>query len=482
MEARLWQRSASELAVAIRNRECSSEEVVGSHLERIETVNPEVNAATVVLAEEALDAARRADERVAARAEVGPLHGVPFTVKENVDVVGTPTTSGVVMLGASMPQRDAPVVAHLRAAGAIPIGRTNLPDFSLRYHTDNDLHGATRNPWDASRTPGGSSGGEAVAIATGMSPFGVGNDMSGSLRYPAQCCGIASFRPGFGRVSRVRSRIFTEPPMFFEQVAAVNGPMARCVEDLRLALSVMARFDPGDPCWTPAPRVGARPPEPIRVAVSVDPGGWGCAPVVAAGVGLAAKALAEAGYAVEEVEPPLIQEAAQVIKRLIDTEVRSYLPVMRTMISEDAVTVLDSFVSDTLPDLQAYMKAIAKRHAIAQEWRLFMQRYPLVLGPVSTQPAFKVGHDLTGPENALAFIRSVTLTKICSLLGLPSVALPVGVSDGLPQGVQLIAVRCREDLCFDAAAAVEARLGVFTPIDPRGKSAMRTGVGSALGQ
>ena len=206
MAEALWRWSASELAVAIRNRDCSSEEVVRAHLERIDAVNPRVNAVTMILAEEALNAARRADEQVASGAEPGPLHGVPFTVKENVDVVGTPTTSGVVMLGASMPQRDAPVVAHLRAAGAIPIGRTNLPEFGLRYHTDNDLHGATRNPWDESRTPGGSSGGEAAAIATGMSPFGVGNDMAGSLRYPAQCCGIASFRPGFGRVSRVRSR------------------------------------------------------------------------------------------------------------------------------------------------------------------------------------------------------------------------------------------------------------------------------------
>ena len=155
--------------------------------------------------------------------------------------------------------------------------------------------------------------------------------------------------------------------------------------------------------------------------------------MVAAGVENAARALAEAGYAIEKIELPLVEESAQVVKRLIDTEVRSYLPVMRTMISEDAATVLDSFVGDTVPDLHAYMKAIAKRHAIAREWSLFMQRYPLVLGPVSTQPAFEVGHDLTGTENALAFIRSIALTKICSLLGLPSVALPVGVSGGLPR-------------------------------------------------
>ena len=467
----LWTWSASDLAAAIRNRECSSEEVVRVHLERIATVNPEVNAVTMVLEEEALAAARRAEEEVAAGAALGPLHGVPFTVKENVDVVRTPTTHGIVMLKASMPERDAPVVAHLRSAGAIPIGRTNLPDFGLRYHTDNDLHGATRNPWDASRTPGGSSGGEAAAIATGMSPLGVGNDMGGSLRYPAQCCGIASIRPSFGRVSRTLSAIFSEPPMFFEQVGAVNGPMARRVGDLRLALTAMSQPDPSDPCWLPAPRLGAKASRPVSVALTVDPGGWGCSPVVAAGVGKAAEVLAESGYAVEEVEPPAVEESAEVIQRIIDTEVQSYLPAMRTMVSQDAATVLDSFVGHTTPDLYAYMKAIGRRHAIAARWSLFMQRYPLVLGPVSTQPAFDVGHDLAGPEAARAFIRSVTLTEICNLLGLPSVAVPVQVADGLPQGVQIIAARYHEDLCFDAAEAVEVRVGVFTPIDPRAGTA-----------
>ena len=464
----LWQWSASGLAEAIRNRECSSEEVVRAHLERIAAVNPEVNAVTRVLEEEALGAARRADEEVASGAELGALHGVPITVKENVDVAGTPTTHGIVMLKASMPERDAPVVAHLRGAGAIPIGRTNLPDFGLRYHTDNDLHGATRNPWDPSRTPGGSSGGEAAAIATGMSPLGVGNDMGGSLRYPAQCCGIASIRPSFGRVSRILSAIFSEPPMFYEQVGAVNGPMARCVRDLRLALAVMSRPDRSDPCWLPAPRLGAEGAQPTGVALTVDPGGCGCSPVVAAGVRKAEEILTEAGYVVEEVEPPAVEESARVIQRIIDTEVLSYLPAMRTMISSEAAAVLDSFVGHTVPDLEAYMKAIAKRHAIAQEWSLFMERYPLVLGPVSTRPAFEVGHDLAGSEAARAFIRSVTLTEICNLLGLPSVAVPVLVAEGLPQGVQLIGARYHEDLCFDAAEAIEARVGVFTPIDPGG--------------
>jgi amidase len=150
-----------------------------------------------------------------------------------------------------MPQTDAPVVSHLKQAGAIPIGRTNLPDFGLRWHTNNDLRGTTLNPWDPSRTPGGSSGGEAVAIATGMSPLGVGNDMGGSLRYPSQCCGITALKPTFGRVSRIATSIFPDPPLFYDQFACVNGPMARHVQDLRLALDIMSQPDPRDPWWTP---------------------------------------------------------------------------------------------------------------------------------------------------------------------------------------------------------------------------------------
>lgn len=229
----LWQWSACSLAKAIRDKRVSSLDVIQAHLDRIEAVNHKVNAVTIVLEEDALRAARDADEKIASGEEVGPLHGVPITIKENIDLVGSATTHGIVGLKDSLPETDAPVVAHLKKAGAIPIGRTNLPDFGYRYHTDNDLRGATRNPWDPSRTPGGSSGGEAAAIASGMSPLGVGNDMGGSLRYPAQCCGIAAIKPSLGRISWITTTIFPDPPLFYEQVASVNGPMARHVKDCR---------------------------------------------------------------------------------------------------------------------------------------------------------------------------------------------------------------------------------------------------------
>jgi amidase len=384
MTGLLWRWSATSLAVAIREKEVSSREVVQAHLGRIRAVNHKVNAVTVVLEGDALRAASEADRKFAAGEDVGPLHGVPITVKENMDLVGSATTHGVIGLKDSLPQRDAPVVAHLKQAGAVPIGRTNLPDFGLRHHTDNDLRGATLNPWDPSRTPGGSSGGEAAAIATGMSPLGVGGDMGGSLRYPSQCCGIAAIKPTLGRVSRICTAIFPDPPMFYEQVASVIGPMARHVKDLRLALDVMSQPDPSDPWWTPAPRLGSRMPGPIRVALTTDPGGHGGSPVVAEGVRTAAEVLADAGYAIEEVDPPCLDESTATLEQILNTEIQSYLPGMLPMISVEAKTVLEGLIGDTAPDLPTYMKAIANRYRIAQEWSLFMERYPLVLGPVST--------------------------------------------------------------------------------------------------
>jgi len=426
-----------------------------------------VNAVTVVLEEDALRMAAEADKKSAAGEEPGPLHGVPMTFKENIDLVGSATTHGIVDLIDSMPQTDAPVVSHLKQAGAIPIGRTNLPDYGLRWHTCNDLRGATLNPWDPSRTPGGSSGGEAAAIATGMSPLGVGNDMGGSVRYPSQCCGITALKPTFGRVSRIATSIFPDPPLYYEQVACVNGPMARHVEDLRLALDIMSQPDPRDPLWTPASRLGSTMPGPVKVALTIDPTGHGSSAVVAQGVRKAADVLANAGYVIEEIDPPAVGESAQIIQQISDMEIKSYLPDILPSISREAKTVLERIIGDTKPDLPTYMKAIAERYRIAREWNLFMERYPLVLGPVSTLQPFKVGYDLAGPEQLHHFIRSMRLTEICNLLGLPSVATPVQVVDGLPQGVQLIGPRYHEDLCFDAAEIIEQQQGVLTPIEPR---------------
>lgn len=463
----LWKWTAAEIAEAIRLKRVSCREVVQAHLDRIEAVNATVNAVTLVLAEEALAAAEAADAAIAAEAAVGPLHGVPITIKENVDLAGSATTQGLPSLKDAVPERDAPVVAHLKRAGAIPIGRTNLPDYALRWHTDNALWGATLNPWHPGLTPGGSSGGDAAALATGMTPLGLGNDMGGSVRYPAQCCAVLGIRPSLGRASSICTALFPYSPTFYEQVASVNGPMARTVRDLRLALEAMSPRDPADPWWLPAPWLGTDRPKPIRVAVTYDAAGAGIDPAVAEGVRKAADALEAAGYAVEERDPPELERTSEVIQRISNEEIRGYLPDILPDISVDARAMLEGMLDQQSAGLADYIAAIGERHRIARLWSLFMEDCPLVLGPVSTWAPFVVGFDLGGREEVQRFIRSIALTEACNLLGLPALALPVGVADGVPQGVQLVAPLFHEPLCFEAAEAIEQALGTFTPIEPR---------------
>jgi amidase len=290
----LWQLSATELAQRIASRQLSSVEVVDAHLSRIDAVNPALNAVVRVLADEARASAVLADKKLAAGETVGPLHGVPFTVKENIDMARLPTTWGVPALAQAVVPADAPVVARMRAAGAIPIGRTNLPDMALRAHTVSSLHGLTRNPWNPGRTAGGSSGGEAAALASGMSPIGLGNDIGGSLRNPANACGIASIRPSAGRVPDA-GYVPAEDRLLAVQLMNVQGPMARRVADVRLGLRVLMGAHPRDPWSIDAPFDGPALARPIRVAVLPEVPGGSTDPKVAAVVRRAAQALADAG-------------------------------------------------------------------------------------------------------------------------------------------------------------------------------------------
>ncbi|HEY4028226.1 MAG TPA: amidase [Candidatus Dormibacteraeota bacterium] len=462
----LWRRGAGELAAAIRERQVSSREVVEAHLGRIEEVNPHVNAITRVLAEEALLAAADADRRLAAGEEVGPLHGVPVTIKENVDVAGHPTTQAVAAMAGAVPAVDAPHVAHLRAAGAIPLARTNLPDFALRWHTDNAVYGATRNPWEASRTAGGSSGGEGAALATGMTALGVGNDLGGSLRWPAQCNGICSLKPTQGRIPSASAIEPVDPPISI-QLMAVQGPMARRVADLRLALEVMSRPSPRDPWHVPAPLAGDPPAAPVRVAVVTDPGGLGVSSQVAAGVRRAAEALSAAGYAVDEVEPPDVARAAETWLNLLCVDLRIMWQVMGPLVSDDANRFMGMLLSTSpVLDSPAYLQAFVARQAIARAWAEFQQEHPLIVAPIATDPPFVVGADLT-EEGIRAIQASMRMVVAVNLLGVPAAAVPVGVADGLPQAVEVIGPRFREDLCLAAAGAIEEACGLLTPIDPR---------------
>jgi amidase len=369
-------------------------------------------------------------------------------------------------MAAAIPAVDAPHVGQLRAAGGIPFARTNLPDFGLRWHTDNELRGATVNPWDAGRTAGGSSGGEAAALATGMTPLGLGNDYGGSLRWPSQCNGTAALKPGLGRIAEASSLAPEDPPMTI-QLFAVQGPMARHVRDLRLAFENMLAPDSRDPWYAPAPFTG--PPAPRRVALTVDPGGEGVDPDVAAGVRRAAEALKDAGYEVVEVDPPDVSAARDLWAKQVMTEVAlGFKPLLAQIGGKDANAFLETSIS-VVPDLDlaGYMHSFAARLTLARAWSTFLAEYPLILGPVSTAQPFPVGFDLAGPDEVMQLLRSKRLIVALNLLGLPAVVVPTGVAQGLPQAVEVIGANFREDLCLEAAEAIEERLGVITPIDPR---------------
>jgi amidase len=311
--AELWRMGARELAELIRFRQASSREVIEAHLRRINDVNPEVNSVVLVMADEALKGANAADRLTATGADLPQFHGVPFTIKENIDVAGTPTTQGLRALADAYPTRDAPIVERLKAAGGIPIGRTNLPSGGMRWHCESELWGTTLNPWDRSRTAGASSAGEAVAIATGMSPLGLGNDGLGSLRHPAQCCGISALKPTPGRVPQDSTVEQGDARPLGIQLTGVSGPLARRVADLRVCFGIIAGPTWRDPWSVPVPLRGQELVGPVRVAVVLDPGGHGTAGQVQDGVRKAADALADAGYVPDELEPPGIDAAANAL-------------------------------------------------------------------------------------------------------------------------------------------------------------------------
>lgn len=465
----LWRLSASELAEAIRTKQASSQEVVEAHLRRIESVNPAINALVVVLAEEALAAARAADRPSDAGVELPPFLGVPFTVKENIDVAGTPTTQGLRALATAYPTRDAPDVERMKSAGAIVIGRSNLPSGAMRWHCDSELWGATLNPWDASRTPGASSAGEAAAIATGMSPLGLGNDGLGSLRHPAQCCGVSALKPTLGRVPQASS---IEPAVMVPigvQLTGVNGPLARRIADLRAAFEVIAGPTWRDPWTVPTPLHGPELTRPIRVALVLDPASQGTAAQVQDGVREAGRVLADAGYAVDELEPPGIDAAANAL--IVMDSAPGVRAAWEQVLAASAPDDLRRFVTAFFeaagqPDAVATEQAFITRHALARAWGEFQEHHPLIVAPIGTDVPRKAGTDLDEGQVA-EDIGTMRMAMAVNALGFPAVALPVGIGDGLPQAVQLIGPRYREDLCLDAAQAIEERLGILTPIDPR---------------
>ncbi|MEU9851735.1 amidase [Streptomyces sp. NPDC047974] len=470
MRDALWRMSAAAQAEAVRGGEVSAVELVDSHLERIAEVNPRVNAVTQLLAERARDDAARTDRRRAAGETLGPLAGVPFTVKESTAIEGVPTTFGAERFRDLVAAADAPPVARLRAAGAIPIGHGNIPTLILAgMHTRSELFGDTVNPWDGGRTPGGSSGGDAVAVATGMAAIGLGNDSGGSVRVPAQFCGVAGLKPSTGRFPADHRFLGPDDPGPASQMLVTDGPLARSVGDLRLAYEVLAGTDPRDPRAVPVPLYGEPLPGRVKVAVVADPGGHGVHPTVRAAVAAAADALREAGYDVrEERDVPRLDEALDAYGRITATEFAPTWPAVRALLGKGGDRYI-AMAMEQAPaaDAAEFMKLMGIWMNIRRSWAEFLDAYPLVLGPVFTEPPVEPGlesRDRAGRNRVASAMRLCTVT---SFVGVPGVAVPTGTADGLPTGVQVVGRAFREDLCLDAAQAIEDRLGVLAPIDPR---------------
>jgi len=459
----LWELGALELAAKIRAKEASSREVLDAHLERVDHVNGHLNAIVRVLADEATAAAEAADAAVAAGEELRPLHGVPCSVKENIDVAGTPTTNGLEALKDAVAPIDAPSVARMRAAGAIPFARTNLPDLGLRVHTDSQLHGLTRNPWNPDVTAGGSSGGEAAALASGMSPIGLGNDIGGSLRNPANCCGVASLKPTTGVVPEA-TVIPPEDASLAPQLMAVEGPMARRVADLRAGFEAIAGQHLQDPTSLPVVLRDAADGERMRVAVLADPPGGATDPAIAAVIQSVGDRLSDSGHDVVDATPPDYEQILELWAELLIADVRQMRPMLEQLMGEGGLAVIAQ-VDEQLPptDLARQYQLHVDRFRLMREWSAFYVDHPVVLSPTWALPAFGHDADIDGGVDMLEVIRPV---MAANFLGFPSAVTPAGLANGMPVGVQVMCDRFHDLRCLTVAAEIESLVGILTPIDP----------------
>jgi amidase len=461
----LWQMGALELARMIRAGEVSSREVVEAHLVRVDKVNGQLNAIVRLLADEALVAADVADRAVADGRDLGQLHGVPCTVKENIDVAGTPTTQGVLALSEAVASVDAPTVARMRAAGAIPYARTNLPDLGLRIHTHSSLHGLTRNPWNPHVTAGGSSGGEAAALASGMSPIGLGNDIGGSLRNPAHCCGIVSIKPSVGVVP-MATMIPPEDLMLAQQQMLVEGPMARHVADVRAGLLAIAGLDVRDPRSVPAQLRDAEPGERLRVAVLAEPPGGSTDTGIAATVRRVADILSDAGHSVVEAVPPDYEHVLLLWAQSLIIDLRLQRPLLDAVVGDEGRAIIANF-DLAVPTLgvDEVLGFQVERFRAMRMWSAFLAEHPILLSPTWAHPAFEHGQDIGDSESG-AMLEILRPVLPANVLGLPAAVVPGAVVDGLPVGVQVIGDRYTDLRCLTIAAEIEAAVGRFTPIDP----------------
>jgi amidase len=461
----LWRLTAVDLAALVRGRKVSAREAARAALARLDAVNPAINAVVEHRPEDVLAQADAVDAKVARGEDPGALAGVPVTIKVNADQAGYATTNGVRLQQNRIADANSPVVDNLLREGAVLLGRTNAPAFSLRWFTTNQLHGDTKNPRDPALTPGGSSGGAAAAVAAGIGAIGHGTDIGGSIRYPAYACGVHGLRPTMGRVPAWNA---SSPERGIgPQLMAVSGPIARTIADVRAGLVAMMAPDARDPWWTPAPLDG--PPAPRVVALCVRPDGMPAADAVEAALRDAARRLEAAGWTVQEVdETPGFREATQLQLRLwLGDGFSAFFEQAEREGDPAALFVLERFraMAEGLP-ADAIAQALVRRATISREWSLFLARFPVLLVPVSGELPFEDGLDVRS-EAAFERVQEAQLIQTgVPLMGLPALAVSTGLVGRAPVGVQLIAARFREDLLLAAGAAIEAGGAPPAPIDP----------------
>ncbi|RZF31380.1 amidase [Paraburkholderia sp. UYCP14C] len=461
----LWRLSANDLATRIRNGDVSAKEAAQSALERLESVNPALNAIVAYRPEAVLQQAEAVDRARARGETLGPLAGVPVTVKINIDQRGFATTNGARSHENLVAQEDSPLVDNLEKAGAVLLGRSNSPTFALRWFTSNQVHGKTFNPRDRSRTPGGSSGGGAAAVAAGIGQLAIGTDIGGSIRYPAYACGIHGIRPSLGRVPAYNA---TWPERTIgAQLMSAAGPMGRTIEDLRLGLLALAAPDVRDPWYVPMPLVGAEAPK--RAALCLRPGGLRIAAEVEAALREAARKLVDAGWSVDEIDDtPPIRDAAQVQERLwlgdgFDALARSVEcdgdPGAAAVVAAARLKVVD-LPADVIKD------SLVRRTTLMRQWRTFLDRYAVLILPVSAELPFPDDLDREGIDGFERVWESQLTMRALPAMGLPGLTVTTDLVNGVPVGVQIVAAHFREDLCLQAGLAIEARSAPVSAVDP----------------
>jgi amidase len=463
----LWQFPASEVAHLVRSGKVSAREVADAALERLDSVNPRINAIVDCRPDLVREQADHVDHLLAEGNDPGPLAGVPVTLKINIDQAGFATTDGSRLRKDWVAKFNSPVVDNLIRNGAVLLGRSNSPTFALRWFTSNVLYGRTRNPRDPQLTPGGSSGGAAAAVATGIGHIGVGTDVGGSVRYPAYACGVHGIRPSLGRVPAYNAS--SPEDSIGLQIMHVKGPIARTIKDLRLSLAAMSGADPRDPWSVPAPLEG--PPMPLRAVLCVRPGGMQVAGEVEEAVRDAGLRLADAGWTVEEVtDTPPLNKAAEVNEWLW---LGDGFAELADAVERDGDSGALALIANLKPRAKTFpadvvAHALVQRATVTREWQVFFAKYAVLLVPVSGDLPFPDALDMQGDTGFRRVWDAQLLMRALPTIGLPGLTVSTRLAGKSPVGVQVIAGRFREDLCLHAGEAIEARGTPPAPIDPCG--------------